>query len=60
MKKLIGYSLFCIGIGMLIMCFIESAFFKILLIGVRTRFLYAVRIFSVLLLTVSFPKQEAA
>ncbi|MCI9427990.1 MAG: hypothetical protein HFI81_09610 [Eubacterium sp.] len=33
MKKLIGYSLFCIGIGMLIMCFIESAFFKILLIA---------------------------
>ena len=28
MKKLIGYSLFCIGIGMLIMCFIESAFIQ--------------------------------
>lgn len=33
MKRLIGYSLFCIGIGMFIMCFIESIFFKIILIG---------------------------
>lgn len=32
MKKLIGYSLFCIGIGMLAGCFIESAFLLVVLI----------------------------